>query len=236
MVKYLNYPLTVHTLFHKSGHICQRYLLFDEIFTTVCPDLTGDCQHNKDNSHSQNGQQGAEHQHGNKGYDNGEQCHQSLRDCLADHLSQCIRIISVETHDRAVGILVEVTDRQSLHVLKHIVTDALEHALSDEYHHSAVNKGCDYTYCEDAAQNCHSLVQLCIIGVCLSDQRDNIIIQQIFQGQGYGNAGYCTEKNADKYQYQPQLIGFGYIFQKSFGSFDGVLVYFFLLIHLLRLL
>ena len=121
-------------------------------------------------------------------------------------------------------------------MLKHIVTDALEHSLSDKYHHSAVDKGCDHPYCEDATQNCHSLVQLCIIGVCLSDQRDNIIIQQIFQGQGYGNAGYCAEKNADKYQYQPQLIGFGYIFQKSFGSFDGVLVYFFLLIHLLRLL
>ena len=236
MVENLNNPLAVHALFHKSGHICQRYLLTDEIFTTVCPDLTGHCHHNEDNSHSQDGQQWTEHQHGDKGYDNGEQCHQSLRDCLADHLSQCICIIGVETHDGAVGILVEVTDRQSLHMLKHIVTDALQHALSDKYHHSAVNKGCDHPYCENAAQNCHCLVQLCIIGVCLSDQRDNIIIQQIFQGQGYGNAGYCTEKDTDKYQYQPQLIGFGYIFQKSFGSFDGVMVYFFLLIHLLRLL
>ena len=66
-------------------------------------------------------------------------------------------------------------------MLKHIVTDALEHALSDEYHHSAVNKGCDHPYCEDAAQNCHCLVQFRIIVGLSVRSVDNIIIQQIFQ-------------------------------------------------------
>ena len=96
----------------------------------------------------------------------------------------------------------------------------VEHTI----HHSAVNKGCDHTYCEDAAQNCHSLVQFCIIGVCLSDQRDDKVIQQKFQGQGYCNTCCGTDKDADKYDDKLYLMGSCHIFQKSFGSLDGVLI------------
>ena len=44
----------IHSFFHETGHICQRYLLTDEIFATVGTNLTGNLQHNKNNHNCQN--------------------------------------------------------------------------------------------------------------------------------------------------------------------------------------
>jgi hypothetical protein len=58
----------------------------------------------------------------------------------------------------------------------------------------------------------------------LSDQRDDKVIQQKFQGQGYCNTCCGTDKDADKYDDKLYLMGSCHIFQKSFGSLDGVLI------------
>ena len=125
MVKNFDNTLSVHTLFDKTCHICEGHLLSNEVFSTLCTDLSCDKQHQKNDQNRQDREQRAQNQHGNKGNDNRKQCHQRLRDRLADHLSQGIRIIRIKTHDRTVCILVKIADRQSLHMFKHIVSHSL---------------------------------------------------------------------------------------------------------------
>ena len=49
--------MTIHSFFHETGHICQRYLLTDEIFATVGTNLIGNLQHDKDDHNCQNRKQ-----------------------------------------------------------------------------------------------------------------------------------------------------------------------------------
>ena len=121
-------------------------------------------------------------------------------------------------------------------MFEHVITDTLEHTLSDENHHSCINKCGNNTQCKNRAKNCQCFIQLCKVRIRLSDQRNDKIIQQEFQGQRDCNTCHGTDKDADKYDDKLYLMCSCHIFQKSFGSFDGVLVYFFLLIHRLRLL
>ena len=84
-------------------------------------------------------------------------------------------------------------------MLEHIVTDTLEYTLSNENHHSGIDKGSNYTQCKNTAKYCKCFIKFCEIRICLSDQRNDKIIQQEFQGQRYCNTCYGTDKDADKY-------------------------------------
>ena len=85
-------------------------------------------------------------------------------------------------------------------MLEHIITDTFKHTLTDINHHSGINKCGNHTKCK------------------------NTVIQQKFQGQGYCNTCCGTDKDADKYDDKLYLMGSCHIFQKSFGSLDGVLI------------
>ena len=215
MVKYLDNSLSVHALFHKAGYICQRHLLADKILSTVPTDLSGNKSHNKNNCNSQNCQKRTQCHHGNKSDNNGKKGHQRLGNCLADHLSQSVGIVCVKTHNRAVCPLVKIADRKSLHMFKHIVSHLFQNTLSDINHHSGVNKGGNHSQKENASQNCKRPVKLCKVRTLLSDQRNNKIIQQKFQGQRYGDRCHRADKNTDKHQDKTHFIGFCHIFQKA---------------------
>ena len=109
-------------------------------------------------------------------------------------------------------------------MLEHIITDTLKNTLTDINHHSGINKCGNHTKCENAAKDCKCLIEFCKVRICLSDQRDDKVIQQKFQGQGYCNTCCGTDKDADKYDDKLYLMGSCHIFQKSFGSLDGVLI------------
>ena len=64
----------------------------------------------------------------------GKRGHQHLGDGLVGSSAAGIRIVCVQTHDGSVGILIEITDGQRLHVLKHLIPYPFQHALSDADH------------------------------------------------------------------------------------------------------
>ena len=66
-------------------------------------------------------------------------------------------------------------------MFKHIVTDTFQHALTDINHCSGIDKCSNYTKKENTAKNGKRLIQFCKVRICLSDQRNDKIIQQEFQ-------------------------------------------------------
>ena len=109
-------------------------------------------------------------------------------------------------------------------MLKHVITNALEHTLSDENHHSGINKCSNYTQGKNSAKYCKSFIQLCEVRIRLSDERNDEIIQQEFQRQRDCNTCDRTDENTDKYNDKLYFMCSCHIFQKSFGSLDGILI------------
>ena len=181
VIKYFDDPLSVHPLFHKSRDVCQIKLLTDEILSAVSCYHFRYQDHHKDHEHGKRCQDRTQDQHGDKCNYNRECRHEYLRDRLVDHLTQCIRIICVETHDRAIRILIEITDRKRLHVFKHLITDTLKYALADHNHHTAVDECGDHAQKEDGTQECQRLIEFCIVRILLADQRDDKVIQKKLQ-------------------------------------------------------
>ena len=187
MVKYLDHSLSVHSLFHKAGHISQRHLLTDKEFAAVAADESGNGKHYENDHHCQNRQQRAENDHGNKGNNNCKKRHQRLGDRLADHLTQRICIVGVKAHDRTVGPLVKIADRQGLHMFEHIVPHFFQDALSDINHHSGVSKGRRHSHKEDTGKNRKRAVKSGKIRSLLPDQRNDKVVQKELQRQRNGN-------------------------------------------------
>ena len=83
-------------------------------------------------------------------------------------------------------------------MLEHIITDTFKHTLTDINHHSGINKCGNHTKCKNTAKDYKCLIEFCKVRICLSDQRDDKVIQQKFQGQGYCNTCCGTDKDADQ--------------------------------------
>ena len=178
MVKYLYHPLSIHPLFYKPCDVRQIELLTDKILAAVSTDKAGHGDHQDDDQDRQDRQDRAQHQHGNEGDNDHQGRHEHLWDGLVDHLAQRVCIVCVKAHDGAVCILVKITDRQRLHMLKHLVADALEHALSDRDHSPRVEEGGHNTKGKNAGQHSQRRVELREIRVLVADQRNDKIIQQ----------------------------------------------------------
>ena len=216
MIKYLYYPLSVHSFFHESGHICQRHLLMYKVFSTLCSDPAGNSKHHKNDHYCKYRKKRTQHQHGNKSYNNCKQCHQCLWNCLADHLSQCICIIGIKTHDRTICILVEVTDWQCLHMFKHIITYSFEYTLSNINHHSCVNKCCNDTCQKDYAQNSQGLIKSCKIRGFLSNKRQDKIIQKVSQRKRDCSCRHSTDQDTEENKNKLEFIFLCHIFHQTF--------------------
>ena len=122
-------------------------------------------------------------------------------------------------------------------MFEHLVTHTFQHALSDHYHHPAVDKCCDDTAQEDRSQYCERHIKFTVIRVLQSDQGDDIIIQKKLQRQRHGYRSDRTDQNTENYHDKLYLVRSCHIFHQAlrclYRSFvDG---WFFLLIHCQRL-
>ena len=220
VVEYFDDPLAVHPLFHESGDVRQIHLLADEIFPAVAGHDSRHEGHDADHQYGHHRQDRAQHQHGDKCHDDRERRHKHLRDGLVDHLSQGVGIICIKTHDRAVCILIEIPDRQRLHVGEHLVADTLEDALSDHNHHPAVYKGRNDAAQEDDPEDRKRHVQLRVIRVLLPDQRDDKVIQQELERQGHRDRRHGTHQDTDQHDDELDLIGTEHIVQQALRRLD----------------
>ena len=138
MAEDLDDLLTVDHLLNIAVEIGQCRLLRHEVTADAAGELAHEHENERhDGAHDQR-QPDADVQHAEKHCRKREHGRYELRHGLRDHLAQRIGIVCVQAHDVAVRMRVKVADGQALHLLKHLVTDALERALRDRDHAASV--------------------------------------------------------------------------------------------------
>ena len=117
--------LSGHHLLHEGFGFGQRNLLAQEVFGGVAGDIAGSKGHADDAGNDDQAQDHAVVHHDAEDGQQGDAGDQHLRQALADHLAQGVDVIGVIAHDVAVTVGIKVTDRQILHVVKHLFTQLL---------------------------------------------------------------------------------------------------------------
>ena len=117
--------LAVHHFLDIAVYNTDVALLGHKIAPRLAADLFRHLRHDEYHQQHQHRQNRTEHQHGDKDADDGNRRGQKLRDALAYHLPQSVRIIGVNAHQIPVGMGVEKRDGEGLHVLKHLIPDLL---------------------------------------------------------------------------------------------------------------
>lgn len=126
---------------------------------------------------------------------------------LRDHLAQRIGIVCVQAHDVAVRMRVKVADGQALHLLKHLVTDALERALGDRDHAAVIQprgQRADEVHAADGDQRTD---QAGIVRRRCAEHGHNIAVDQLLQEHGRGRACDRAQQDADRHEHERALIG-----------------------------
>ena len=94
---------------------------------------------------------------------------------------------------------IEILDWQLLHLGEHIVTKASHGSLGDIDHHSGLGKGGYNSQHVKACHPCHRSSQRSEIGILLSDQGYDIVIDQRLQEQGSLQRSKDGDKDTDQY-------------------------------------
>ena len=116
VAEYLDDFLALHHLLDIAVDRAQIALLRYEICAGPARELFGDEQHKAHHHQRQPCQRQAEGKHGAEYADDRYRRRDELGHALADHLAQRVDVVGVNAHDIAVGMGVEITDGQALHM------------------------------------------------------------------------------------------------------------------------
>ena len=132
--------LTVYHLFDISVKVCKRSLLGYEIRAALA-DNSLDYLHNEEQRYAHNERQtDADIEHAAEYRHDGERRRNQLTHRLREHLAQGICIVGIEAHRVAVGVRIEISYRQALHLLEHLIAYGLERSLRYSDHAAIVDK------------------------------------------------------------------------------------------------
>ena len=138
VAEHLDDLLAVDHLFDIAVEIRQRRLLRHE----VAADAAGELAHkHKNERHDRADDQrhpDADIQHAEEHDRQRKHGRHELGHGLRDHLAQRVGIVRIQAHDIAVRMRIKIADGQALHLLKHLVADALERALGDRDHAAVI--------------------------------------------------------------------------------------------------
>ena len=199
--------LAVDHLLNIAVEIGQRRLLRHEVAADAAGELAHEHENERhDGAHDQR-QPDADVQHAEKHCRKREHRRYELRHGLRDHLAQRIGIVRIQAHDVAVRMRIKIADGQALHLLKHLVTDALERALRDR-DHAAVIQPCgqrtDKIYAADGDQRTD---QAGIVRRRCAEHGHDIAVDQLLQEHGRGRACDRAQQDADRHEHERALIG-----------------------------
>ena len=102
---------------------------------------------------------------------------------------------------------IKIADGQALHLLKHLVADALERALRDRDHAAVIQprgQGADEVHAADRDQCADQAGK---VRRRRAEHGDDIAVDQLLQEHGRGCAGDRAEQNADGHEHERALIG-----------------------------
>ena len=223
MAEYLDHLLAFHHLFDISVQNSQILLLAYKVFSTLGTKITHNFNHNGNHDNDEHGQRNAQHQHGDKGTHNGNHGAQHLRNTLTDHLTQRVRIVGITAHDITMRMGIKIFNRQTFHMSKHVVTDPFQGSLGHIHHQSCIKKR---SKCSDIINTCHHNqcpYKRCKAWITLGKERQNIIINQIFDKQITGNACQGTDCDSHCHQNAVNSVILPYISEQAHQGLTRIL-------------
>ena len=113
-----------------------------------------------------------------------------------NHLPQGIYIIGIDRHQVAMGVLVEVGDRQLLHVTERIATEPEQCSLTDIDHQPALQIGAYSTCQQNDGQFANGQGQWGIVGCSSQCERNDVVIDERLGEKGRGESGHRRDESA----------------------------------------
>ena len=190
VAEYLNNFLPVHHLLDITVYVSQGGLLGNKVLAGVASNFGGYPQNERCCQQYHQRQPYADGEHGAEHRDNRNRRGEHLRNALGDHLPQGIRIVGEMAHGVAEGVRIEILDGQGLHVGKHVITDFLQRALSDNGHDAVIQQRCEYASQIDRSHQAQHPRQAGKIRHRLEKKRLDIVINQRLQETGRHNRGH----------------------------------------------
>ena len=117
-------------------------------------------------------------EHGEKDRDQREKRAHCCRKSLAHHLTQCVNVIGVQTHDVTILVPIKVTDWQSLHLGEHVIAHALHGALGHKCHDPAIGQGGTNTTAKQQTHAKNSVEQSAHVRIACANQRCNVVVNK----------------------------------------------------------
>ena len=198
--------LAVDHFFDIAVQFAQVFLLLHEEAAALSCDFAGKEDHKHSESHNHQSQPYRQVQHGNQHRNHGYNGTEQVWQRLGQHLTQGICVVGVMAHDLAVGSRIKISHRQVLHVGKHFVTDIFQRTLRHNRHCDCRKEIGKDSRCENNAHISHGVKQPIKLWICLSQQGQNVVVNQTLDKQGGCHAGNCTDQNADNHKQQTELI------------------------------
>ena len=138
----LDHLLAVDHLFDITIQTGYVLLLGSEVASGKTGNTGTDQEDDDDHQDRQYGQIGREDDHVDEDGHDLEDSLEERGDGLRDQLTHGVDIVGIDRHDLAVGMGIEVTDRQGLHLIEEIDAQIAQTALRDGDHQPLLDIGC----------------------------------------------------------------------------------------------
>ena len=138
VVEDLHDLLALHHFLDVAVNLAEVLLLPDEELAGLPGDLLRGEQHQSHHDERQQRQRHIEHDHADEHAHDTDDAGKQLRQTLADELAERVDIVRVDGHDVAVGMRVEIRDRQALHMAEELFAEVAHRALRDIDHQAGI--------------------------------------------------------------------------------------------------
>ena len=223
VAEHLDDLLTVYHLLDIAVDLAERGLLCKEEARGPAADAPDHDEHDRDAKQHEQSQPDVRDEHADEHGNNGHGGREHLRHRLTEHLLERIGIVREVAHEVAMRMRIKITDRQRLHVLEHIVADALEYALRNTDHQPVIKEGrADADEIDD--RHAHQRVdKLREHGRRLQEQRRDIIVDQALEEHRTGNVRDGRQRNADQNHAKLNAVVPADIFHQTVQRFFRIL-------------
>ena len=200
VVKDLDDLQAIDHFLHIAVDGTQGRLLAHEVYTAFAADDLDDAHHGKEEAHRHQRQQRVEPnhhtQHTHKLQHAGDEACKAVVDDFADSFN----IVGETAHQIAVGIGVEILQRQRLQLVKQILSQGGHGLLGYVDHNTGIGEGTQGAHCIDSThQHQHFQKARKIAG-------DNVVIDNGLHQVAAHNAAGGTDHQAKSHQDQPVLL------------------------------
>ena len=167
VVVHLYHPLAAHHLFDEAVDDTEVLLAFGEVLLGNHAQLAGDPEDEQRKGHADHRKCRAHHYHGRQRSDYGDKRAQYARDALGNDLPEGIDVVGIHAHDLAVGMVVEVAERELLHVAEEFPAELVQRPVPDVDHEYVVDVGSYYAYEQYGSEPQHRSRERGIVGRAL---------------------------------------------------------------------